>query len=169
MVVSNYPSSPVRPDKYTIAYGDPTGAFVQGFGWRVTKVGDLSAAPDDLFTVTGKCLVTLMVGEVTSVLATTSSLALHTSTNSIVIAASTQITSDALGTLYMVTGDPDDALCGGATPNVDAAFAKTGITVPFMVNDDAIYQTINGAGTGKIQWDVYYIPLESGASIAASA
>lgn len=138
-------------------------------GRRVTKVGTLASAPDALFTVTGKNLITLMVGEVTSVVATTTSLQLQTSTGSVIIATSTQITTDAAGTLYMVTGDPDDALCGGATPNADIAFSKTGFNPPMFVNDDVIMQVINGAGTGLIEWTVYYFPLEDSATIEAAA
>lgn len=140
-----------------------------GIGRRVTKVTDMTADPDDLFTVTGKCLVTLMVGEVTSVIATTTSISLNTSTNSQVIAASTQITTDAAGTLYIVSGDPDDTLNGGTTPGVDAALLTTGVHCPFLINDDAIYQNADAGGTGTIQWDLYYIPLEDSASIASSA
>ena len=140
-----------------------------GLGRRVTKVGDISSAPDGLFTVTGKCLITLMVGEVTSVLATTQSLALLTGTNNSVIAAATTITSDDPGTLYIVSGDPDLALNGGGTPGLEVAMLTNGSLAPFMINDDTISQSINGAGTGLIQWDLYYIPLEASASIASSA
>lgn len=148
---------------------DPTGAYVPRFGYRVTKVGDVASAPDDLFTVTGKCLVTLMVGEVTSVIATTQSLALVTSTGNQTIAAVTQIAADDVGTLYMVSGDPDLALNGATTPGIDAALLTNGSLAPFLMNDDKIYQSINGAGTGTIQWDLYYLPLETSASVASSA
>ena len=141
-------------------------------GRRVTKVGDLAADPDDLFTVTGKCLITLMVGECTSVVATTTSLSLNTSTNGVVIAASTDVVGDAAGALYIVTGDPDEGLNGqasGADTNVDVARSRSGHMAPFMINDDKIYSNLDGAGTGTIQWDLYYIPLEASASIASSA
>lgn len=140
-----------------------------GLGRRVTKVGDISGTTDALFTVTGKNLVTMMVGEVTSVFATTTSLNIKTSTNAILITTSTQVTTAAVGTLYMVTGDPDDALNGGATPNVDVAFAKTGVVAPFMMNDDRIDQIVNGAGTGLVEWTLYYLPLEDSASITSAA
>ena len=142
-----------------------------GIGRRATKVGDVASAPDDLFTVTGKCLITLMVGEVTSVLATTTSILLMTSTNSVTIANNTDVLNDVLGTLYLVTGDPDDTLNGDVStiPNVDVAWSQTGFHAPFMVNDDRIYMSVGGAGTGTIQWDLWYIPLEDSASIASSA
>ena len=154
------------------ADGTASATTVQtGIGRRVTKVGDVASAPDDLFTVTGKCLITLMVGEVTSVLATTTSILLMTSTNSVTIANTTDVLNDVLGTLYLVTGDPDDTLNGDVTtiPNVDVAWSQTGFHAPFMVNDDRIYMSVGGAGTGTIQWDLWYIPLEDSASIASSA
>lgn len=152
------------------AYDSAAGTTVMpGFGRRVTKVGDVSTSTDALFNVTGKCLITLMVGEVTSVIATTTSLQLVTSTNSIILCASTDIVTDVAGTLYMVTGDYDDVLNGAQVPNADIAMTKTGTTAPFMINDDAIWQSVNGAGTGTIQWDLYYVPLEASASIASAA
>lgn len=143
-----------------------------GIGRRVTKVADMASDPDDLFTVTGKCLITLMVGEVTSAIATTSSMSLNTSTNAAVLAASTDVVGDGAGVLYIVTGDPGDGLNGlasGANNNADAATCDSGNHAPFLINDDNIYMNLNGAGTGFVQWDLYYIPLEAGASITSSA
>jgi len=143
--------------------------FNNQYGRLVTKTGDIASAPDMLFDVTGKCLITLLVGEVTSVFATTTSLNLKTSTGSVLITTSTQVTTAAAGTLYIVTGDPDDALNGSATPNADVAFVKTGVQAPFMMNDDTIQQVVNGAGTGTILWSLYYLPLEDSATVAAAA
>lgn len=143
--------------------------FNNSFGRRVTKTGDISSAPDALFTVTGKNLITMIVGEVTSVFATTTSMHLKTSTGAIALCTSTQVTTAAAGTLYMVTGDPDDALNGGATPNADAAFSKTGFFPPILVNDDRIDMIVNGAGTGTVEWTLYYFPLEDSATIEAAA
>ena len=140
-----------------------------GLGRLVTKVGDVSGSTDALFTVTGKVLVTLLHGEVTSVVATTTSLQLLTSTGGVALCASTDIVADAAGTLYLVTGDPDDALNGGQTPNADLAASKTGFHPPFVVNDDRLDQIIVGEGTGLIQWDLWYIPLEASASVASAA
>ena len=146
-----------------------SGTYMPGYGYFVTKVGDIASDPDDLFTVTGKVLITLMVGEVTSVIATSTSIQLQTSTNAQIIAASTQITTDAAGTLYIVAGDTDLGLNGGGTPGLDMAGLATGILGPFMVNDDRIYQDVNSAGTGTIQWDLWYLPLEASATVASSA
>jgi hypothetical protein len=143
--------------------------FLPGYGRRVTKSSTIASAPDALFDVTGKCMITLMVGEVTSVIATSTSMSLNTSTNDQVIVASTQITTDAAGTIYLVSGDPDLAFNGAVAPGVDAAFSKDGHVAPFIVNDDQIEMNVNSAGTGLVDWTLYYLPLEDSATVAAAS
>ena len=165
-VVSNRDGSIVERLEYLV---DTAGDFLPGYGYKVTKVGDVASSPDDLFTITGLCEITRLVGQVTSAVATTTSLQLETSTGTVIIATSTQITTDAIGTLYTVTGDPDDALNGGSTPNDTIAFVKTGHVAPFVMDDDKIHQVIDGAGTGTIRWTLYYVPLEASAAVTSSA
>jgi hypothetical protein len=143
--------------------------FLPNYGRRVVKSATIASAPDALFDVTGKCLITLMFGEVTSVIATSTSMSLNTSTSDAVISASTQITTDAAGTLYMVCGDLGLGFNAGGTPNVDAAVLDVGSQAPFLVNDDQIEMNVNSAGTGLVEWILYYFPLEDGATIAAAA
>lgn len=149
----------------------PVGIEFSSLGRRVTKVGDVATQTDALFTVTGKCLITLMVGEVTSVIATTTSISLRTSSSDVQICISTDIITDLAGTLYLVTGDPDEALNGvtGGAANVDVAFSKSGHVAPFLMNDDGIDHNTDQVGTGLIQWDLYYVPLEAGAVITSAA
>jgi hypothetical protein len=149
----------------TMDYDD----YTPGLGYRVTKVGDVSSSVDGLFTVTGKNIVTLMVGEVTSVIATTTSLQIISSVGSRTWCASTEIITELVGTLYVVTGDPDDVLTGNASNVVGTATVKTGLRTDVLVNDNRIDQSINGAGTGLIEWTLYYMPLEDGAEITAAA
>ncbi len=143
--------------------------FLPRYGRRVVKSATIASAPDMLFDVTGKCLVTLMIGEVTSVIATSTSMSINTSTSDAVISASTQITTDAAGTLYAVCGDLGLGFNAGGTPNVDAAVLDVGTHAPFVVNDDTIEMNVNTAGTGLVEWILYYFPLEDGAEIAAAA
>lgn len=153
------------------AYDSAAGITVMpGLGRRVTKSATLASDPDDLFTVTGMCLITLMVGEVTSVFATSTSMSINTSTNSTVIAISTDVITDVVGTLYYITGDPDLGLNGatGGVAGADAAFANGGLT-PFLMNDDRIYMNLDGAGTGLVDWTLFYIPLEASAAVTSSA
>ncbi len=143
--------------------------YTPGLGYRVTKTGDVATSIDGLFTVTGKNLVTLMIGEVTSVIATTTSLQIISSVGSRTWCASTDIVTEIAGTLYVVTGDPDDVLTGNAANVVGTATVKTGIRTDVLVNDNEIRQSINGEGTGTIEWTLYYMPLEDDAEITAAA
>lgn len=138
-------------------------------GRLVTKDSTIASAPDALFDVSGLCEITLMIGEVTSVIATSTSMSLNSSTNDDVIVASTQITTDAAGTIYLVTGDPDLGFNGGTAPLIDGAYPKVGTMCSFYMNDDQIEMNVNSAGTGLVRWSLYYKPLEAGAQITAAA
>ncbi len=152
----------------------PTGlpaSYDGRLGYHVTKVGDLATvgAIDDLFAVVNKCLITLMVGEVTSVVATTTSLQLIASVGSRIFCVSTDIVTELVNTLYMLTGDIDDVLTGVTQNLVGSAIMKAGNRTDFLMNDNVLQQKVDAAGTGLIQWDLWYIPLEAGASITSSA
>ena len=153
------------------AFGDSTmlHSFDSVKGRLVTKSSTIASAPDALFDVTGLCEITLMIGEVTSAIATSTSMSLNSSTNDDVIVASTQVTTDAIGTMYLVSGDPDLAFNGGGTPLIDGAYPKVGTMCSFYMNDDQIEMNVNSAGTGLITWSLWYKPLESGAQIVAAA
>lgn len=138
-------------------------------GRLVTKSSTIASAPDALFDVTGLCEITLMIGEVTSAIATSTSMSINTSTNDDVIVASTQVTTDAIGTLYLVSGDPDLGFNGGGTPAIDSMMEKVGTHASWYVNDDQIEMNVNSAGTGLITWSLWYKPLESGAQVVAAA
>lgn len=166
-------SEVVRAIYDAVAADGTAGTGVQtGFGRRVTKTGNIATSTDALFTVTGKNWITLMVGEVTSVIATTTSLQLTTSVASVAMNISTDIITDVVNTLYVFTGDKDEALNGdGAGTTAIAGFgsSKSGHIAGFLMNDDGIIQSVQAAGTGTIQWDLYYIPLEASASITSAA
>lgn len=139
------------------------------YGYKVSKSSTIASAPDALFDVTGKCLITLMVGEVTSTIATSTSMSINSSTNDLVISASTQITTDAIGTLYVVSGDIGLGFNAGTAPAIDGAVMDVGTIAPFIINDDQIEMNVNSAGTGLVDWDVWYWPLEINAVIVAAA
>jgi hypothetical protein len=166
-VVGNMDGSLV--ERTEVLLGGLPASFHPVRGFKVTKNSTIASAPDALFDVTGKCEITLMLGEVTSVIATSTSMSINTSTNDDVIVASTQITTDAVGTQYLVSGDPDLGFNGGGTPTIDSAMQKVGTECSFIVNDDQIEMNVNTAGTGLILWELWYWPLEAGASVAAAA
>ncbi len=149
----------------------PTGlpaSFNPKLGYKVTKSATIANTPDAIFDVTGLVEVTRLVGIVTSAIATATSMSINTSTNDQVISASTQITTNAIGSIYWVSGDVDLGFGGGIAPGVDAAIMKVGTEVGFLMNDDQIEHNTNATGTGLITWHLWYWPLAAGASVAAA-
>jgi hypothetical protein len=152
--------------------------YVPGLGYKVEKLdGDPTAAvgsPDALFTVTGKVLVTLLFGEVTTAISggTAPEIALQTTTNNLAVAASTVVTTDVVNTLYMVSGDTGVILNGADAPSVDIAQVASAGHQPFILDGDGIEQ-LNGGGAvatgGVIKWTMFYLPLEEGAVVQAAA
>lgn len=151
-------------------------------GTRVVKAnGDPTAAagsPDALFDVTGQVLVTLIYGEVTTIISggTAPEISLQTISDNLTIAASTVITTDAAGTLYMVSGDPADLLLGGGGSDIPqivfGSYGAAAHNTPFIIDGDGIEQ-LNGGGAvatgGVISWTLFFIPLEDSATVVASA
>lgn len=173
MPVSNYPPAP-RPDKYVIAYGDPTGAYLPGFGYKVTKSHNLATDNVDLFTVTGKVAIMLLAGEVTTVVGGAATYAMRVKTTNEAIFAATTIDTDAVGTMYLFGGDPTVVLNNAGTPVTRVGFldGANGMASPLVVGlaggSLTIESDLDAADTGVIRWDLWYLPLESGASVAAA-
>lgn len=153
----------------------------ESFGHHVQKVGDLATANDNLFTVTGKVLINLLVGEVTTVVATTTTLKLQRLTGTVDMCAATTITTDAVGTMYIYSGDRGAVLnctlaatdipvvgfadlAGGPLSPVAFGLSPAGVNA-----SETIRHVLDGAGSGAIQWDLYYIPLSKGSKVEAAA
>lgn len=151
----------------------PAMLFVPGLGYGVTKSCDLSGANDDLFTVTGKVLITLLAGEVTTTLSGAESFQLRIKTDNIALCAATTIDTDGDGTQYLLSGDFGDTMNGGSTPGLRAADVNSlGGRGSFVVGDAGGTATIESNTTGNngvILFTLFYLPLESDASVAAAA
>ena len=172
MVVSNPPSG-FRPDKYIIAYGDPSGTYLAGYGYHVTKSHNLATDNVDLFTVVGKVAITLLTGEVTTVVGGAATYAMRVKTTTEAIFAATTIDTDAAGTMYLFGGDPTVVLNNTGTPVtrvgfLDGAGPNSPLIVGLSGGSLTIESDLDAADTGVIRWDVYWLPLESGAVLAAA-
>ena len=147
------------------------GEFIPGFGYHVTKSHNIATDNVDLFTVAGKVAIMLWTGEVTTVVATTTTYALRVKTTTEAITAATTITTDAAGTLYVVSGDSGDVMNGADAPLTRVAGTGKNLT-PLVIGltggSLTVESDLDAAGTGVIRWDVYYIPLEAGASVVAA-
>ena len=145
-------------------------------GIRVNKAGVLTA-DDDLFTVVGQVLITLLMGQVTTVMdGGASTVKLNEKTSSIDLCAATTITSDAAGEIYMLGGDAGAVVNGADAPTLKVGqLAGTPLTpIIFGLGNGAlgsltIESTQTGADTGEILWSLFYVPMEDGAYVEAAA
>lgn len=145
-------------------------------GFKVQKAGVLTA-DDDLFTVVGQVLITLIYGEVTTVMdGGASTVALNEKASSIALCAATTITSDAAGEIYMLSGDAGAVVNGADAPTLKVGQLAGTPLAPFVfglgngvLGSLTIESTETGDDTGEILWTLFYIPLEPGAYVAAAA
>jgi len=137
---------------------DPLSGYNPRMGFGVTKVSNLAdgSGTDDLFTVTGRVLITSLTGEVTTVIGGAATLKLRDITNSVDLCAATTIDSDAVGTMYALTSISANILNGtGATPVVGSIPNITGASqVDVAVVGDVqapltISQVLDAADTGS--------------------
>lgn len=173
-VVANADGSIIERLEYvqTGVYG-PAGAFNPFLGYHVTKTQDMGSDPDELFDVTGKVAITLLTGEVTTVIGGAATLQLLIKTSGEALCAVTTIDNDADGTMYLLSGDAGDTLNGGEVPTTNIATANGKGPNVLVLGTAGGTLTVNAdldAGdTGAIRWDLYYWPLEANAAVVASA
>lgn len=151
-------------------------------GIHVVKSAALLVQNDsvNLFTVAGgRVLVTALLGEVTTVIGANAITVKYQHTKSggsaADLSAATTITSDAVGTLYGITGVAADLISaqtvtGTEVPNVTflSLFpsATRGIILP--AGTLSILASNADPDGGALKHDLWYIPLDDGASVVAA-
>ena len=121
-----------------------------------------------IFTISGgRILVTQIIGQVTTVLSagTTPDAKFQSNpttgtTNN--MCATLQIDSDEVGTMYGITGTPADAMLDGQSGALRAQ------TTPMIVAIGDIEFICDENITGSIKFDIWYIPIDEGASVVAT-
>lgn len=142
-------------------------AAVMGLGTRVDRATANMTNGLCLFNVEGgNCLLTLVLGEVTTLIQTT------TVENKLVLDVDTGTDTDMCavldwsaleaGTLLTLEGQPDSAMQAGSSGSVPGA------TYPIVVAPGGIDITVGATHTGSVQWSLWYIPLEPGAYIEST-
>ncbi len=152
-------------------YNDPL------LGFRVSKTGNLAdgSGTDNLFTVTGRCLITHFSGQVKTVIGGAATLKIRDITNSVDLCAATTIDTDAVGTMYSLTSITGNILNGtGATPVIGSVPNITGASsMPMAIvgtsTPSTLAQVLDAADTGEIEWVLFYKPLTASSSIKAAA
>lgn len=135
-------------------------------------------ASTSLFTVAGGLvLVTGLVGIVTTVQgATTNSFNLqHTPTGGSAadLCAATVCTSDAVGTIYTLTGVATDllsaqAVAGVQVPSVTFAPMFLGAGKGIVLPSGAVTLKASGNNTGATTWTLTYVPIDTNATVVAA-
>lgn len=141
-----------------------------GLGFTAAKAAATLPATttQNIFTVTGgRCLVTLLLGQVTTViqaqecnLKVTSA---PTTGTAVDLASDLDINGKEAGTLLLVEGD-GTALVGA---NAGAALSGVG-AMSFIVPVGNIRIETSATNTGATKWDIWYFPLDIGAAIASA-
>lgn len=134
-------------------------------------------ASTSLFTVAGGLvLVTGLVGIVTTVQgATANSFNItHTPTGGSAadLCAATVCTSDAVGTIYSITGVAADLLSaqkvtGTEVPSVTFANSMAGAKGIFLPSG-AVSLKASGNNTGATTWTLFYVPVDTNATVVAA-
>lgn len=146
-------------------------------GQRVSKTENVNTATGvDLFTVTGKVLLTLWTGEVTNALHTTvNDYKLRIKTANVDLCAATDLSSAALGYMWSLSNDAGDTLLQSSSYAVSAVKAADNNAKPAggriigLSGGSLILQSLRTAGASgdEMIHTIFYQPLEPLAGIAA--
>ena len=138
-------------------------------GFRVSKASATvpASTTQDLFVIAGGLVyVTLLIGEVTTVIETQACnlSVVHDATagGDTTLASDLNISADAVGQLYFVEGD-GTALIGAS------GGALRGLVAGGMVlSEGEIHILTSATNTGATKWDLWYFPLDEGASVVSA-
>ena len=151
-----------------IIQGEQVRAITQGV--LVSKATATLPQTTDgaLFTITGGRILLLgLVGEVTTVIQTQANntkLKFNpTATGADQdICAVLDISADAVGELYTISGTVGDAM------RSDLLVGNPLLTNPLVLAEGSIELDCAASNTGSVSWDIIYVPLDTGASVAAA-
>lgn len=138
-----------------------------GTMWQVAYgTQNLAAASGAIFTVSGICNVRNIIGVVTTVLATSSSLSL--AANATVISASVAITTLTTLTMLMRESATNTAITKIVTGAASLHADPTQLLVGSAGSVTTINAALDASGTGVISWALEYLPLSSGCRVVAA-
>ena len=119
-----------------------------------------------LFTVTGRVIVTNIVGEVTTIIQNqannTKIVANPTVGADVDLCAVLDIDNDAVGTLYSITGTFANAMIATTSGAFEGQAGNA------IVADGTIDLSCSASNTGSVKWTIHYIPLDAGSRVVAA-
>ena len=127
-------------------------------------IPDTTATP--YFTITGRVLITQIVGEVTTIVDDTATdiklIANPTVGADVDLCAAVTITDDAVGTVYTITGTLADNMVATTSGAVIAQAS------PILVTAGSIDLDSTATQTGATKWTLHYIPLDSNSKVVTA-
>lgn len=143
-----------------------------GLGFHVAKTAAVlpQTGTQNIFTITGgRVMVTVLVGEVTTVFTATATNLKVTSVptvgSAVDIAANLAVASFEAGAILVVEGD-GTAVIG---TSAGAGFAPALNALPFILPIGTVrIETSANNATGASKWDVWYFPLDDGALMVSA-
>lgn len=126
-----------------------------------------ATAAGALYTISGgRIALTAIVGKVTTIIQNqannTKLVSNPTVGTSSDLCAVLNIAADEVGCLYGITGLASDALVGA-----NAAYAPLPRN-PLVIPQGTIDLDCAATNTGSVAWDLWYVPLDAGAAVAAA-
>lgn len=156
----------------------PTPVFIPGWGYKVTTTENVNTATGvDLFTVTGKVLITVWTGEVTNALHTTvTDYKLRVKTVNTDLCAATNISSAAVGYMWSLSGDAGLTLLTGSSYAVSVTNATDNNAIGMAdriigkAGGSCTLQSLRTAGASgdEMIHSLWYTPLEANATVVAA-
>jgi hypothetical protein len=152
---------------------NPNRAFTQGIlGVQVDRA--TAALPQTaaaaIFTISGgRVAVTSIVGEVTTVIQTQADNTKLTFDPTAAgatqdLCAVLDISADAVGTMYGITGTPATAM----GDNLNFLPPSKQLAGPLVLKPGQILLDCAASNTGSVKWTLTYVPLDDGAAVAAA-
>ena len=152
---------------------NPNKAFAQGIlGVAVSRATATlpQTAAGAIFTIAGgRVAVTSIIGEVTTVIQTQANNTKLTfdptdtgATQD--LCAVLDITADAVGTMYSITGTPATAM-GDA---LNFMSPNKGLANPLILKPGSILLDCAASNTGSVKWICTWVPLDDGATLVAA-
>lgn len=145
---------------------DASSIFVGGIHVARATAALPQSTTGSLFTVTGRVLVTMLVGQVTTAIQSTDPVAKITGTpttgTAVDIASTVDLSSLEVGGFIFVEGD------GTALVKSNAGAAFVASAGPFIANAGKIDLITGASKTGSVKWDLWYVPLDDGSSVVTA-
>lgn len=118
-----------------------------------------------LFTVSGRCMICDIIGEVTveihALLNNTKLTSNPTVGADVDLCAVLDINADVVGTMYHITGTLADAMIA----TTSGAFESQALPIAIAAGTIDLY--CSASEGGQIKWSLFYIPIDAGATIVA--